>query len=119
MLLDGEVTSIDTLAHQAKLDRGHIGRTLNLAFLNPAITRAIMREEQPPGLRLTHLLGADIPLSWSAQNAMLQSLNAGQPRRSLICAINSLLSRKNSLIPGSKFPVIFGAAKNREYHLTQ
>lgn len=115
MLLDGEVTSIDTLAHQAKLDRGHIGRTLNLAFLNPAI----IREEQPPGLRLTHLLGADIPLSWSAQNAMLQSLNAGQPRRSLICAINSLLSRKNSLIPGSKFPVIFGAAKNREYHLTQ
>src|ERR1700679_512251 len=72
MLLDGEVTSIDALAQRANLDRGHVGRTLNLAFLRPAITRAIVRGEQPPGLRLTDLLNADIPLSWDAQNAMLQ-----------------------------------------------
>jgi site-specific DNA recombinase len=78
MLLDGEVTSIDALAQRANLDRGHVGRTLNLAFLSPAITQAIVRGEQPPGLRLTDLLNADIPLSWDAQNAMLQDLVAGQ-----------------------------------------
>jgi hypothetical protein len=58
-----------------------VGRTLNLAFLSPAITRAIVRGEQPPGLRLTDLLNADIPLSWDAQNAMLQELVAGSSQR--------------------------------------
>ncbi len=72
MLLDGEVASIEALAQQAKLDRGHVGRTLNLAFLSPAITRAVVRGEQPPGLRLTHLLDADIPLSWARQSAIFQ-----------------------------------------------
>jgi site-specific DNA recombinase len=80
MLLDGEVTSIDALARRAKLDRGHVGRTLNLAFLSPAITRAIARGEQPLGLRLTHLLDVDIPLSWVAQNATLRELSAGSSR---------------------------------------
>jgi site-specific DNA recombinase len=78
MLLDGEATSIDALAQRANLDRGHVGRTLNLAFLSPAITRAIVRGEQPPGLHLTNLLNADIPLSWEAQNKMLQEPSAAQ-----------------------------------------
>jgi arginase family enzyme len=71
MLLDGEVTSIEALARRVKLDRGHVGLTLDLAFLSPAITRAIIRGEQPPGLRLTHLLGSDIPLSWREQETMI------------------------------------------------
>ncbi|HEY8697060.1 MAG TPA: hypothetical protein VIM02_05545, partial [Rhizomicrobium sp.] len=72
MLLDGEVSSIEALARHVKLDRGHVGRTLNLAFLSPALMRAIVRGEQPPGLRLTHLLAADIPLSWERQSAMFR-----------------------------------------------
>jgi hypothetical protein len=36
----------------ANLDRPRVGRTFNLAFLSPAITRAIVRGGQPPGLRL-------------------------------------------------------------------
>lgn len=69
MLLDGEVTSIDVLATRLKLDRGHVGLTLNLTFLSPDLTRAIVRGEQPTDLRLTHLLDTDIPLSWREQAA--------------------------------------------------
>jgi len=71
-LLDGEVASIEALARRVKLDRGHVGLTLNLAFLSPALTRAILRGEQPPGLRLTHLLAANIPLSWREQEALIR-----------------------------------------------
>jgi hypothetical protein len=67
LLEDGEVTSVEALARRFDLDRGHAGLTLNLAFLSPAITRAIVSGEQPPGLLLTHLLQADIPASWHLQ----------------------------------------------------
>jgi hypothetical protein len=77
LLENGEVASIDALASRFKLDRGHVGQTLNLAFLSPAITRAIVRGEQPPGLRLTHLLHADVPLFWGDQEAAIR--RHGQP----------------------------------------
>jgi|HubBroStandDraft_2_1064218.scaffolds.fasta_scaffold10551_4 site-specific DNA recombinase len=73
MLLDGEVDSIEALAHRMGQDRGHVGLTLKLGFLSPAITRAIMRGEQPPGLRLSHLLNGEIPMSWRAQETRIQS----------------------------------------------
>jgi DNA invertase Pin-like site-specific DNA recombinase len=66
-----EVTSIGELARRVGQDRGHVGLTLNLAFLSPTLTRAILRGEQPPGLRLSHLLNADIPLSWREQDAAI------------------------------------------------
>jgi hypothetical protein len=71
MLEDGEVSSIGELAWRVRQDRGHIGLTLNLAFLSPALTRTILRGEQPPGLRLSHLLNSDIPLSWREQDAAI------------------------------------------------
>ncbi len=48
-----------------------LGSSLNLAFLSPDITRAILRGEQPSGLRLTHLLAADLPRSWDQQQAAI------------------------------------------------
>ena len=73
------MTSIEALATRLKLDRGHVGLTLNLAFLSPDLTRAIVKGEQPAGLRLTHLLNADIPLSWREQAAALaRAANAGR-----------------------------------------
>jgi hypothetical protein len=45
MLLDHEETSIEALAKRFNLDRGHVGLTLNLAFLNPSLTRAIVHGE--------------------------------------------------------------------------
>lgn len=69
MLLSGEATSIEALAQRFDLDRGHVGLTLNLAFLSPTLIRAIVRGEQPPGLRLNRLLRGEIPLSWREQEA--------------------------------------------------
>ena len=70
MLLNGEATSIEAIAQRSGLDRGHVGLTLNLAFLSPTITRAIVRGEQPNELRLNRLLREAIPLSWRDQEAM-------------------------------------------------
>jgi hypothetical protein len=58
------------------MDRGHVSLTLNLAFLSPAITRAILRGEQPPGLNLTELLRHDLPLSWTEQEIAIRQLRA-------------------------------------------
>ncbi|HEY1631856.1 MAG TPA: recombinase family protein [Rhizomicrobium sp.] len=76
LLEDGEVASIGELARRLKQDRGHVGLTLNLAFLSPALTRAILGGEQPPDLRLGHLLNADIPLSWREQDAVIRAAPA-------------------------------------------
>jgi len=70
MLLSGEATSIDALAKRFDLDRRHVGLTLNLAFLSPTLTRAIVRGEQPPSLRLSRLHREGIPLSWREQEAL-------------------------------------------------
>jgi site-specific DNA recombinase len=67
MLHSGEAASIEVLAQRFGLDRGHVGLTLNLAFLSPTLTRAIVRGEQPPGLRLNRLLRHKIPLTWREQ----------------------------------------------------
>ena len=69
MLLSGEATSMEDLARRFGMDRGHVGLTLNLAFLSPTLTRAIVRGEQPPGLRLNRLLRDGVPLSWREQEA--------------------------------------------------
>ena len=74
MLISGEVTSIEALARRVGQERRHVGRTLALAFLSPAITKAIVMGQQPAGLRLSHLLDADIPLSWRDQRAMVERL---------------------------------------------
>ncbi len=74
MLLSGEVTSVEEIAARYGHDRRHTGRTLALAFLSPDLTRAILAGTQPPGLRLGRLLDTDLPLSWPAQNAMIEKL---------------------------------------------
>lgn len=77
MLLRGEATSIGAIARRFGMERGHAGRILNLAFLSPTITRAILQGEQPQGLRLSHLLRADIPLSWDDQDGLIVRLAEG------------------------------------------
>jgi DNA invertase Pin-like site-specific DNA recombinase len=74
MLMTGEADSIDAIARRFGLDRGHTGQILNLAFLSPKITRAILQGEQPHGLRLKHLIEADMPLDWREQEEFLGRL---------------------------------------------
>lgn len=74
MLVAGDVASVDALAVRIKQERRHVGRTLGLSFLSPDITRSILRGEQPSGLRLVHLLNADIPMSWVEQRDLISQL---------------------------------------------
>lgn len=74
MLLSGEAESIDAIATRVGSERTHIGRTLKLAFLSPALTEAILDGRQPAGLSLAQLLDADLPISWQAQPAFIQTL---------------------------------------------
>jgi len=72
LLLKGEVRSIHALAKKVGHERRHVGQTLALAFLNPALTKAILKGEQPTTLRLTQLLDAGIPWSWRKQQSTFQ-----------------------------------------------
>jgi DNA invertase Pin-like site-specific DNA recombinase len=78
MLLNGEAKSIEALAKHFGLDRGHVGLTLNLAFLSPTIARVIVRGEQPSDLRLSRLLRETVPLSWREQEAVFLTATAAQ-----------------------------------------
>jgi site-specific DNA recombinase len=72
MLEAGEVGSVEALALRLKQERKHVSGILNLAFLAPDLTKAILKGEQPSGLRLAHLLAADLPLSWAEQRALFR-----------------------------------------------
>ncbi|MEL6196599.1 MAG: recombinase family protein [Pseudomonadota bacterium] len=46
-------------------------RLVRLAFLAPAIQRAILQGQQPPGLTLAQLMDRPLPLSWAQQARIL------------------------------------------------
>ncbi len=72
MLEAGEVGSVEALAVRLKQERKHVSDILNLAILAPDLTKAILKGEQPSGLRLAHLLAADLPLSWTEQRDLFR-----------------------------------------------
>jgi len=49
-------------------------RLVRLAFLAPELQRAILAGRQPPGLTLESLMHAPMPMLWSEQAAMFESL---------------------------------------------
>jgi hypothetical protein len=67
-----QVVSVEALATKFKQERKHVNGILNLAFLAPDLTKAILNGEQPPGLRLAHLLAVDLPVSWKEQRALFR-----------------------------------------------
>jgi site-specific DNA recombinase len=50
---------------------GYERRLAALAFLAPDLQAAIVAGRQPAGLKLQHLLGADLPLAWADQRKVL------------------------------------------------
>lgn len=52
----------------------HLRRLVRLAFLAPDLQRAILAWRQPPGLTLERLMHAPMPMLWSEQAALLDSL---------------------------------------------
>jgi hypothetical protein len=72
LLESGAVSTLEGLAAKANVESRHLARTLQLAYLSPEIITAILSGRQPASLRLTHLLDADVPLSWREQKALIE-----------------------------------------------
>lgn len=70
-LLDsGKYHSISEMAAAEKLDRGYLGRLLQLTLLEPAIVQAIIDGRQPAGVTLPALM-EPFPVAWREQRAIL------------------------------------------------
>ena len=76
-ILRGEVPNQQALAKQTGFDKRYISRIIQLAFLAPDITEAILEGRQVPGLSLEKC-AADIPFEWSLQRTgLITNLNIG------------------------------------------
>jgi hypothetical protein len=70
LLDEGRYASISEMAAAEKLDRGYLGRLLQLTLLAPDIVEAILDGRTPPGMSLVGLLSG-VADDWSAQRAAL------------------------------------------------
>ena len=68
-LASGRVSSTDALATRERRSERSIRNTLSLAFLSPAIVRAIIDGQLPRGISLTSL--TELPSSWAEQSSAL------------------------------------------------
>ena len=66
LLDEGRYASISDMAAAERLDRGYLGRVLQLTLLAPDIVEAILDGRQPGGLTLSSLL-EPFPLEWVPQ----------------------------------------------------
>ena len=76
-MLETDATGHPTLA--AAPASSYRRRLVRLAFLAPDLQRAILAGEQPPGLTLEQLMRAPIPMLWSDQTAVMESLGVAGP----------------------------------------
>lgn len=72
MLDDGRYASISEMAAAEKLDRGYLGRLLQLTLLAPDIVEAILDGRQAEGVTLPRLLEPLTPV-WNAQGIALDA----------------------------------------------
>jgi hypothetical protein len=69
MLEEGRYASISEMAAAEKLDRGYLGRILQLTLLAPDIVEAILDRREPANVGLPGLLEA-FPTDWARQKAV-------------------------------------------------
>jgi len=69
-LESGEAPSRKAIARAESVNLTYVGQVLNLAFLAPDLTEAILNGHQPPLLMLKDLRAMDIPLDWNAQRKL-------------------------------------------------
>ena len=90
MLVEGRYASISEMATTEKLDRGYLGRILQLTLLAPDIVEAVLDGQNLGELTLPRLL-EPFPLEWARQRAAaftarvldaVQSPTSGRRRRS-------------------------------------
>ncbi len=70
MLDVSKYRSIGEMAAAEKLDRGYLGRLLQLTLLAPDLIQAIMDGREPAGVTLTILM-EPFPAEWGEQRAVL------------------------------------------------
>jgi hypothetical protein len=70
LLDEGRYASISEMAAAEKLDRGYLGRLLQLTLLAPDIVEAILDGQTPPGMSVVCLLSG-VADDWSSQRAAL------------------------------------------------
>ncbi len=70
MLDEGRYACISEMAAVERLDRGYLGRILQLTLLAPDIVEAILDGRQPPELGLPGLM-EPLPAEWSEQGQAL------------------------------------------------
>ena len=70
-LQSGDAASVLELADRHNVDRGHISRTLPLAFLAPDIVTAIIDGRTEPDLTLSRIKRLKLPASWQYQRQLL------------------------------------------------
>jgi hypothetical protein len=71
----GEVPHQRAIAAETGLHRRYVGRIMQMAFLAPDITEAILEGRQPPHMTLDTLMG-DMPADWSLQREQLLALSS-------------------------------------------
>ncbi len=67
----GQYASISEMAAAERIDRGYLGRILQLTLLGPDIIEAILDGRQPPHLGLPGLL-VPLPMEWGGQRESLR-----------------------------------------------
>ncbi|WP_052402296.1 hypothetical protein [Muricoccus aerilatus] len=75
LLDEGRHASITEMAEAEKLDRGYMGRLLQLTLLAPNLVEALLDGRQPEQLGLSSLL-KPLPLSWERQGRVEPSQGA-------------------------------------------
>jgi hypothetical protein len=74
LLDEGRYASISEMAAAERIDRGYIGRMLQLTLLAPDIVEAILDGRQPVELDLPWLMKA-LPAEWPVQRQVLLGAN--------------------------------------------
>ena len=69
-LAAGKAASFRVIAQKAGCTEGYVRQIVELAFLAPEITAAILRGAQPRHLTVDRLVRQPIPLSWKQQRVL-------------------------------------------------
>jgi hypothetical protein len=73
MLDEGRYASISEIAAAERIDRGYLGRILQLTLLAPGILEAILDGRQPAEVQLPMLM-KPLPVEWARQRAVLRAV---------------------------------------------
>lgn len=75
MLESGRYASVSEMAAGECIDRGHLGRILQLTLLAPDVVEVILDGRQPRDLGLPRLMDP-FPVAWSEQRRLLKESSA-------------------------------------------